>query len=275
MITTEQIILIGVTGIITLIIFLFLILSYSKSGLTRMRKYEKKSAEKFEERIKEKLDENLRKLVYLPWKSWLTIFVIGVIITLVCNLHGLNEVWAWEVAKALITINGLVLAFGTLGAAFFSSREAIQPRYEAMTKESVEEIMKRIVESKEKSEAALEEFLEKEMYILMLKPAIQLSLVGHVFKVSLTCILVSTGSALCLFGVSDALATTFPFEILFLLMFSNAIIFFLLGVHYLIEGTFTFLEMGTSYSFEETLKLSVEAFEKRFRELEKQKEKSG
>lgn len=264
MLSNEQIILAGVLGVTSLVVFLFAILL---SDRRRTRKRTSKGEQKLAESIMKKLDENIKELITPSKRTQLILLMISIFITIVTSIHALNEAWAWEVAKALITIDGLVLGFAILAATVLSSGRIVNAAHKAMINESVDEIMKSM---QKESEVEFDKFVEEELMAVAVKPFFQLEIFGEIFRISVVFLLISIGFALCLFGVSDTRVRLVDF--LFVFIFSQAVNFFVQGAYRLTNGIFVLLEKGGIPAKEHVMLLAKMLKEKR-RDYEEQKAK--
>jgi hypothetical protein len=176
-------------------------------------------------------DESFR----LSGKSYLIIFLASLFITFTSSSHGITEAWAWEIARNLITVNGLILGFIVFGATILSRRSFTRASYESMMEELVDKIITKATEYV-KSGKTVEECIEKEYPELWKESFYSFgfqmgSWVGKL-SFSVTMILVSIGFAFCLFGVNDANIKTLQATLFFLLVYFVAMYFFIVGVYY-------------------------------------------
>lgn len=198
----------------------------------------------------------------LPRKIYALLGLGGFLIAFISALHGLNEAWAWKVAESLITLNGLVLGFSVLAATIFSRGSFTQSAYEKMIKESITRI-EAMKESKEKEKSET----VKEKLQLFVQPIVRMRLLHEVFWISSGFLLFSVGSAICLFGVNDTMIGITSFELLFFLLYANAISCFLIGTFFTFFGAYHVLELS-----QRTFGEMLELYEKEFEKRKKQKE---
>lgn len=213
--------------------------------------------------------QNFGKIKAPSKKSYFTILLATICIALISRFHGITEAWAWEVAKTLITVNGLVLGFILFGAATLSRRSFTQVLYESMIEETVNKLLIRAAEY-EKSGKTLEEWVEKEY-----EPTWSQAFYDYGYKLgsfigtlnlSLIMILVSISCSFCLFGFSNTnIGNTIVYE-LFSLIYYLAIYFFIAGVYHSFRLISIILEQ-IALSHEKPSKVITRILEEKMKQL--------
>lgn len=184
----------------------------------------------------------------------------------------MTEAWAWELAKNLITVDGLILGFIIFGATVLSRRSFNKTLYESTIEEAVDRLLLRASEY-EKSKKSLEEWVESE-YLPTWKRAFfsygtqQGSMVGSI-STSAVLILSSIGLAFCLFGVSDTNMNAWPYQELFLFLYYAAIYCFVTGV-YLAYHLIAALLDRMVIPAEKPSRVIARILERKIKEIEKQ-----
>lgn len=198
-----------------------------------------------------------------------------VFIFIVSILHGINREWAWEVAKALITINGLVLGFAILGATALSRGTISKTAYKTLIEETVEEVLEHSKKSEGSLRAISEGKIAGKLVPLFLKPAFRIKLIRNTFEGGIVQVLISVGFSICLFGVSDALMQNRLIEALFLVIYYFAIVFFLFGTHGIIRVTLMLMELSLQSQTLGSVDFMWKMLEKRAKEREKEENEIG
>jgi uncharacterized membrane protein len=222
------------------------------------------------------LDEHFKKTLQLPRKSYAIMALATVFIVLVSSLHGMTEAWAWELARNLITVDGLILGFIVFGATVLSRQSFNKASYESMIEETVDRLLLRASEY-EKSKKTLQEWVEEE-YLPTWKTAFygygfqQGYMVGSL-STSAVLILSSIGLAFCLFGVNDKNVNAWPYQVLFLFLYYASIYCFVSGV-YLAYHLITVLLERTMIPTEKPSRAITRILGRKMKELAKQKDSS-
>lgn len=179
------------------------------------------------------LQKHFEKSLRISRKSYFVIAVATIFIVLVSSFHGVTEAWAWELARNLITVDGLILGFTMFSATVLSKRSFNKALYESMIEETADDLLSRASEYK-KSKKTVEEWINENLSTWRQTycdlGAQQGSLVGSLY-VSAILILLSIGLAFCLFGVSDTNLKGWSFEELFFFLYYSAVFCFVSGVY--------------------------------------------
>jgi len=219
-----------------------------------------------------KLDNEIRQIVS-PSNITLVLLCIGVSVISLVSWESMSRTWALEVAKDLITVNGVVLGFVILGMTLFLRRGLPSKIIE----ESIEKAVQRLQEMKEGTyppPATLEDLMEKEFIPIILTGPYHVGIFEGAFKLSTTFILVSIGLSFCLFGVSDTLLASLNFKSLFLLFYAFALYFFLAGAYVIFNAMFKLTRLISRSALNKTYELIMKRLDKWIEEFEKKKEKN-
>lgn len=222
---------------------------------------------KVDKNVIDKVTKDLEKAFLPSRKTQVAFILIGVAIGYVSTFCGMSEEWASEVAKALITINGLVIGFTILGITVFSKRGYS----EAIFRKSVEQSASRFInyvqdlEKEFTAEQLKEKFLSSLIY-----PFFDVIMLREVFSGSIKCSLISIGFALCLFGVSTEAVSNPLIEFLFVFVYSLSISTFIWGAYYIIYCVRAILEKATEYDTKQQFEIAIDAFERKVRDLKKE-----
>ena len=224
---------------------------------------------KEEKRTKKIVEKYWRK--YFNRKSFFLIWFFSFSVSFVALLHGLSESWAWEIAKTIITLDGVILGFTIIGVTLFSSeRTRSTSRIVGIFRKHLKDFWKelRVVEVSNSENI-------KRRFVSSLESAItETFVVPSTLPACMVFLVISIAFALSLFGVSDATLNDIILRDVFKVLFSLSIGFMMLGIFF----TFKFMEeiFFTSISIDmtEALEKSLETFIKEGEEfITKQKER--
>jgi len=221
-----------------------------------------------EESVKE-TEREVEKAFQPSRVTQVLILVAVAFIFIVSILHGINREWAWEVAKALITINGLVLGFAILGATSLSRGTVPKTAYKALIEEAVEEVLERSKKSEGNLRKISEGMIDGKLIPLFLKPTYRIRLIRDTFASGVLQVLVSVGLSICLFGVSDALMQNRLTEGLFFVVYYFAIVFFILGTYCIVRVILILMQLSLKSQALGAADLMWKILEKRAKESEK------
>ena len=224
---------------------------------------------KVDKKIIDRLGEKYKKEVLPSRKTLVILIVIGTAIGAVSSLHGMSEAWAWEVAKALISINGFLIGFSILGITVFSSRGYSKAVFRTSAEQSIDELISRLKDLGRNPKEITKEELIGEMLLSAITPFLDVAMIRHVFLSSMESLLVSIGFALFLFGVSTETVNNPFLVILFSLSYSLAIAMFILGAYEIVHGISTVLEKGTELNITHGFDIFSSIFDRKLKELEK------
>jgi len=206
--------------------------------------------------------------VFLPWKAVVAMILSGLVIGVVSKPDAINEAWAWEVAKALITINGLLIGFSILGITVFVRRSYTQ----TILRESCEEIANDIARHLLQSGKKLDELTLEELSSLT-GTLFEIPALSFAFQLSIAFFLVSIGLALCLFGVTPERAENPIVADMFSLVYGFAIANFLNGVYGTMYGINQILKKTKKVMLRRGLNLISSLLKKKLKKLEKEQAK--
>lgn len=228
---------------------------------------------KVNKKISDRIRKKVRKEVLPSRKTLVILLVIGWTIGYISSLRGMSEAWAWEVAKALISINGVLIGFSILGITVFSSRGYSKTVFRTSAEQAIDELFSRLKElGRNPKEITYEKIIE-EILLSAYTPFLDVTMIRHVFLSSMEFFLASIGFALFLFGVSTE-TMNIPFlEALFFFCYSSAIGMFILGAYEIMHGISTVLEKGTELNLTQGLDILFKIFDKKLKELDKRQAK--
>ena len=211
------------------------------------------------------------KWMYESRKRVIAVVVIGIIIGVVSNLHGMSETWAWEVAKALITINSFVLGFGILGITILARRGFTRAMYRTSVEESVNEFFEHLRKIGKGTKETAEAYITKEFISAFINPIIEIVMIRTVVLLSMLYVLASIGFAFCLFGVSNTTVNNPLLSGLFSWIYCGAITTFLWGAYFVLRGIFSLLNKTTEIETGVASKIFMNALKKKLEDLKKKK----
>lgn len=201
------------------------------------------------------------------YKSAISIAVISVVVVTFMSLHEVSESWAWEIAKSLITINGIVLGFIIVGVnLIFSERiNSISQKIDII-KKHWENFFKELklgeIADSERVKEKMEKSLESAFVEIFVPP--------YSITTSMSYLVVSIVFALTLFGVSDTTIENPILPFIYPTILTLSIGFFITGVYLAIKFMQSLVSSFLTIEIEKALKEYFEAFEKAGK-----KEKSG
>jgi len=181
-------------------------------------------------------------------------FVYGLI-----NLHPFTESWAWEIARDLITVDGLILGFTILGITVVAERAAERrsslPRMTSLLKKFIAELKAVAQTSHTKIDV---EKVEKS--ILTVESAMESAIVDIIFPYSIFVamynLLGSLLLAFTLFGVSDATVSNPVTVEVFRIVIAVSLSLLIFGFHLTIQ---VLLDFTTKPDSKEAFKKFKEA----------------
>jgi hypothetical protein len=223
--------------------------------------------ENFHKEAEKYLQKELRELTSPSWKATLITFLGAIIVSIISMLHGIDQNWAWEVARNLITINGLVLGFAVVASTVLSSRGFTRTAYKMMIEDAVDKFMERARDLGKVTEATATEFIKKEFLPMATSPAYSMGVIQGTFNASVEIILTSIVLSLCLFGVSGT--ATGILLILFINIYWTALWSFIYGAYKILKVIFAILGLGARFYIGETWKFVMDRLE----EMESQQKK--
>jgi hypothetical protein len=166
-------------------------------------------------------------------KALLVVLLFSVLISLVLLSHGIAQDWAWALAQALITVNGLIFGFFILGTTYLSTKESAIDLYTQLIDNKILEQL--VAQTRQENLKEAEKAVKKNVSPILSTSAEHLGYFTGKFEASVYFPIVSIGFSLCLFGVNDTVATN-----TFLLNVFNFITF--AAIYFLIIGTYEILE---------------------------------
>ena len=191
------------------------------------------------EEIEKELDKQFEKKKPLQRRSLLLISVLALAITVLASLHEFNESWAWEIANALITVNGFVLGFTIVGVTLFSERAFTRRRMINIFTEYIDDIWKDwkgILKEAKVEEPAIRDKLEKSIRSMLLSAMVDIHVLPLSMLWAVASFLVSIGCALSLFGVSDTTASIPLLREVFWVVFYISIYGLITGIFLIYKG---------------------------------------
>lgn len=227
---------------------------------------------KIEEKVTNVITERFKKKVLPSLKTRVALILIGIAIGSSSILHGMTEAYAWEVAKALISIDGLLIGFSILGITVLSRSGYLETLYKTSTKQSAEELVSHLQDLGKKFKEMTDEEKMEELLFSVVSPFIDVWMLREVFLDSMKFLLVSIGLALFLFGVSTENMNVPYLEHVFTSCYSLAVAAFIIGTYYIVKGISAILEKG-EINMEQGFELFKNTFEKKLKDLEKEQAK--
>jgi hypothetical protein len=218
-----------------------------------------------------KLDSEIKRIVN-PSNRTLLLLSLGVTVISLLSWESMSRTWALEIAKNLITVNGVVLGFVILGMTLFLRRGLPSKIIEESIEKAVQRLQE-MIEGTYPPPATIEDLMDKEFIPMVLTGPYHVGVFEGAFKLSITLILVSIGFSFCLFGVSDTLLTNTSFKSLFLLSYAFALYFFLAGAYVIFNAMFKMTHLISRSALSKTYELIVKRLEKWIAEFEKSKQK--
>lgn len=193
------------------------------------------------------------------YKSAISIAVISVVVVTVMSLHEMSESWAWEIAKSLITINGIVLGFIIVGVnLIFSERIHSVSQKIDIIKKHWENFLKELklgeIADSERVKEKLEKSLESAIAEIIVPPYSIIS--------SMSYLVVSIIFALTLFGVSDTTIENPILPSIYSTILTLSIGFFIFGVYLAIKFMQSLVSSFLSIETKKAFKECFEALEK-------------
>mgnify|MGYP001085265536 CR=1 FL=1 len=220
--------------------------------------------------IADSITKRLKRQIFPSRKTSAMFILIITAIGLVSTFQGISEAWAWEVAKALININGLLMGFCILGITVFSKSGFSRTMFRKSVEESATEFISHLQYLGKNLEEYTAEGLAEKFFFSLLYPFLDVVLLREVFLFSMKYLLVSIGFALCLFGVNAETSSNPFLKTLFSLFFSFALACFVWGAYFIMYAVRTILEKGTEINVKKGLEISISTFEKKLKDLGKQ-----
>lgn len=195
-----------------------------------------------------------------------TYFLLGLasgVIVLLMLRHEFSESWAWEIAKSIISIDGIILGFTIIGVTlFFSERGYLTSRMAEVFEKLFEDFLKqpRVEISKSEIVSKVQSALAESLVVPSSIPA------------SMVCLALSIAFALPLFGVSDATANTLLEQVFFFPLYLS-IYFLILGIYLTYKFIDEFVAIASQIEATKTFEKSLETFMKKLEDMTKKKEK--
>lgn len=186
-------------------------------------------------------------------------FFASFIICLV-NLHGFSESLAWEFAKTVISLNGIILGFIIVGVTlFFSERGYTRQRFIEIVGQHLDDALDNLkvkeLSDIEKLKERFSESIESALAEAVAVPAI---IPGSILTLS-----VSIGLALSLFGVNDATKDDIFLRTIFGFVLSFSIIFMVFGIYLTYKFIQDFVKHASLFEMTRGLKTALEDFPKK------------
>lgn len=227
----------------------------------------KESRKRLENKIRKYLDTYVggrKRLLLLA-------FLAAIMITFV-NFHGFSESWAWEIAKTIISLNGIILGFIIVGVTlFFSERGYAIQRCTEIFGQHLKDALNnlKVVELSdiEKLKKWFTESIESATAEAIATPSI---IPGSIIALS-----ISIGLAFSLFGVNDATQNDIMLRSIFSFILSLSISFQVFGIYLTYKFIQDFVKHAFKFEMAKGLKKALEDFTKEVENIEtKSKEKN-
>lgn len=214
-------------------------------------------------RLEDKIGNSLNAYVGGKKTLLLLAFFTAFIISFV-NLHGFSESWAWEIAKTIISLNGIILGFIIVGVTlFFSERGYATQRFAQVVGQHLEDALEnlKVVELSdiEKLKKRFSASLESAMSEAVAVPAI--------IPGSLLALSISIGLAFSLFGVNDATKNDLILRNIFGFILSLSIAFQVFGIYLAYKFIQDFVKHASYFEMAKGLKKALEDFSKEFENI--------
>jgi len=188
---------------------------------------------------REDLLNKLEKEIGKEFSNLKLIFAIGLVATgiyLLLRLHEFNQIWAWELAKVLITINGLILGFTIVGVTLSSERPPSEINITKIFSQHVKETISQL----KVVELANPKETEKKLHSSLLDAIAEFVFEVYIIPFSMISAIrflaVSILFALLLFGISDSTVNNVILREFFGMMMLLSIAYLILGMYYTFKG---------------------------------------
>lgn len=212
-------------------------------------------------------------------KAYMLLGLSILFIAFISVSHGITEAWAWEVAKALITINGLVLGFVIFGATILSRGSFAEVSIRKAISRGVEKLVVEAKKQKNNDPTLFTQWLNENGRSILREPLESLFYdikdLKKYLEISLLLILVSIGLSFCLFGVSPTTASNPTSSYLFFFAFYNSLISFVLGVYIAYRVFFHLLERSFWGSIKDPDRLTDDIVNQKFEEFSSKEKESA
>ena len=209
-----------------------------------------------EKRMAKKMEKSW--MTYLGgYKTSLLTGLLTATIGVLMLSHGFSESWAWEIAKSVITIDGIILGFTIIGVTLFSSERIYSTsRMVDIFKEHFVDFWKELKvmelsnygKIQRKFASSVESAITDILVVPTSIPACMVSLV------------ISIAFALSLFGVSDVTVDNIVLKSVFTIALFLSIAFLMIGIYLAIKFTQEFVSQTSRAQMLEAYKKSLETF---------------
>jgi len=192
-------------------------------------------------------------------KNFLLLTFLSASIVILVTLHGYSENWAWEIAKTIISLNGIIIGFIIVGVTlFFSERGYATRRFTEIVGQHLEDALNNL----KVVELSDQEKLKKRFAETLESATAEAAIVPATIPACIYVLSISIGLALSLFGVNDATGNDIILRSIFGLILSLSIGFQVWGIYL----TYKFMEDFVVHTFRfemtEGLKKALEDFTK-------------
>jgi len=206
------------------------------------------------------------------YKSAVLLGFASAIVGLLIHLHGYSESWAWEIAKAIITIDGILLGFIILGATlFFSERGYSTSGMAEVFEKHFEDFWKRLrVVDVSNSEKTTKQFIS-----CVESAVAEIVVVPSSVSTCMICLTLSIAFALSLFGVSDTTANNTTLTLVFSVGIFGSIMFLMIGLYLTYRFIREFVRVAARIEMTEAFEKSLEIFKKKIGDMTTEKKEKN
>lgn len=221
-----------------------------------------------DEIMKKALEKAFHKALGFSFKSKKTVVLIicGIIVVSISSLHEINESWAWEIAKNLITVNGLILGFSIVGLSIFIRR--LSPKTTKSIREAFKDFLKTLLEKMETKEKARKEDIRESFYSTLIPPLLETPVLLYSIIIGTVFLIVSISLSFCLFGVSNTTINEPFFKNLFSLIYGQAVLYLIMGIYLIFRGFFVLSEKAILAEIPQRVKMYTRDIELLVKDLE-------
>lgn len=216
------------------------------------------------ERIKKnekRLSEDVKEITEPNKTTMIVLLLSSLVVGSISLLHGINESWAWEVGRDLITTDGLIIGFVVLGFTFILTRDFTESIIDGMMKDAVEEYLK-------KNPNGSPTDLQNEAFVAIAKPIYQTRQMLMGLKASFVYLVISLALAFFLLGMGDQ---TNYIQSAFIIAFTFSFIF---SFFFLLLGTYTILKTLETFAEQSVKSVRSRLMSKMKKEIERKLEVS-
>jgi sterol desaturase/sphingolipid hydroxylase (fatty acid hydroxylase superfamily) len=201
------------------------------------------------ERIKKnekRLSEDVKEITEPSARTMIVLLLSSLVVGYISLLHGINESWAWEVGRDLITVDGLIIGFVVLGFTFIFTRDFTGSIIDGMMKDAMSEFDENIEEYLKKNpNGSSSDFFRNEAFVAVTKPIYQTRQMLNGLKLSFISLVISLALAFFLLGMGDQTNyTQSAFIGAFTISLTLSFFFLLLGTYTILKTLERFAEQS-------------------------------